>query len=277
MKTAIIAALAALAGAGITASGPVWLTRHQERVRRRHEVATLLSKYQEPLVSAAYELQSRLYNIVRQRFLEVFHKGGSEADRFYAETSTLWILGQFLGWKEILRREIQFLNLGDVERNKKLQRLLEKITKSMASDAPEATRAFLIFRADQRAAGEIMIVERTTHDGARRSDCMGYAEFCSRVQSPQVSRWFVSWAEGIRGYADSTTVREPQRQQRLVLLQRALVDLIEFLDEDRSRFPLDTRGKLPLPGAGDEASPPRESRSAGYTRTATERRSGDGP
>lgn len=236
----VIAGVVALASAAITLYGNIWQTEHQQRTRRREALDALLSKYREPLVSAAYDLQSRLYNIVRGHLLDIYHREGSESERFYTETSTLWILGQFLGWTEILRREVQFLDMGSAERNQTLRRRLEEVASALASDDPSIPPSFRLFRADQRAIGEIMLVNRASEAEARRTDCMGYAAFCDRIESPQVERWFKSWRADIRAFPE---LDEPGR---LVLLQRALVDLIDYLDEDGSRFPPETRGKLPL-------------------------------
>ena len=66
----------------------------------------LLKKYSEPLAAAAFDLQSRCGNIVKNNF---FGKFGREHERFPdAQMTTLFRFAQFFGWAEILRREIQF-------------------------------------------------------------------------------------------------------------------------------------------------------------------------
>ena len=43
-----------------------------ERERRQLDAEAVLSRYREPLLAAAYDLQSRLYNILHNRFLEIY-------------------------------------------------------------------------------------------------------------------------------------------------------------------------------------------------------------
>jgi hypothetical protein len=76
-----------------------------------------------------------------------------------------------------------------------------------------------------------------------RSDCIGYAGFLERMNSEDggVARRVLPREESIRALA---TLEKPDR--RVIEIQRALIDLVDFLDDDRSRFPLDLRGKLPL-------------------------------
>jgi len=204
----------------------------------------LLARYSEPLARAAFDLQSRLYNILRMDFLQAFYTRKS-----YAETSTLWLIGQYLAWVEILRREVQVLDVGDSRQTADLQRRLFAVTDAFASDAGD--QRFMIFRQDQRAIGEIMVVGREVGE-VKRSDCMGYAQFTETLaKNEEFSRWF----EHLRRDLDSlaTEAKRIGSQQfiqspRLILLQRTLIDLIDLLDKDRVRFPsLNERGKIPLP------------------------------
>jgi hypothetical protein len=70
----------------------------------------VLTRYREPLAAAAFDLQSRLYNILR---LDFFEKFGNDIERSEdAVETTLLRLAQYFGWTEILRRDIQFLSRG---------------------------------------------------------------------------------------------------------------------------------------------------------------------
>jgi hypothetical protein len=242
---ATIGAIALVITTGLTVIyGPAWKDRTD---RRRAQVARselLLARYSEPLARAAFDLQSRLYNILRMNFLEAFYTRKS-----YAETSTLWLIGQYLAWVEILRREVQVLDIGDSRETAELQRRLFAVTDAFASDADD--RSFMIFRQDQRAIGEIMVVSREVGD-IKRSDCMGYAQFVDALQKDEFGRWF----KHLRRDLDSLATEAKQaigpssfiQSPRLILLQRALIELIDLLDKERIRFPeLNERGKLPLP------------------------------
>jgi hypothetical protein len=110
--TVAVGAIAVLTAALVTAFvGPAWKLRHD----RRRDAAEVVARYSRPLMQAAYELQSRIYNIDRLRFFTP-NSLSDAYRRSYAETSTLWLISQYLGWVEILRREVQFLDLGDIRK-----------------------------------------------------------------------------------------------------------------------------------------------------------------
>jgi hypothetical protein len=212
-------------------------------LKRRHDkethISELLSRYRDPLLGAAFDLQSRLYNIVRLDFLEDYFGSPDPAARAYARDSTLWLVGQYLGWTEILRREVQFLDLGEVSANRRLQERLQKITQAFATDDEAHGTALRLFRGEQRAVGELMI---RPPDGNGHLTCLGYADFTVRCRQEPLLPWFA------RLDADLTQIADiPYGCPRLVLLQRALVDLVDLMDPDRVRYPdADVRGRLPL-------------------------------
>lgn len=215
------------------------LWRHQKSRSRE-----LLERYSEPLTRAAFDLQSRLYSILRQDFF-----GKYRAQPGYAVGSTLWLFGQFLAWMEILRREVQVLDLGSVARTSRLQRYLLDVV-AMLSEDSIADPQLAIYRGEQRAIGEIMVVPREVA-GQSRTDCMGYAEFHEKLGSRQeFARWFDRLKRDIT-YLTYPEVR--QEPVRAVFIQRALVDLIDFFDSERVRFPdVNERGRIPLPAGAQD-------------------------
>jgi hypothetical protein len=128
--TAAVGAIAVLTAALVTAFvGPAWKLRHD----RRRDAAEVVARYSRPLMQAAYELQSRIYNIDRLRFFTP-NSLSDAYRRSYAETSTLWLISQYLGWVEILRREVQFLDLGDIRKTRLLRDRLPEVADSLATD-----------------------------------------------------------------------------------------------------------------------------------------------
>jgi hypothetical protein len=248
LAAAAIGAIALLITTAFTVVyGPAWKGRYDRRRERAARSELLIARYSEPLARAAYDLQSRLYNILRLSFLQTYYKPKS-----YAEISTLWLIGQYLAWVEILRREVQVLDVGDSRRTAELQLRLFTVTDAFASDASD--RSLAIFRQDQRAIGEIMVVSREVGD-VKRSDCMGYVQFRQALdQDKSFSVWFERLRRDLDSLAGDAQEQEDTtgygyvQSPRLILIQRALIDLIDFLDEDRIRFPsLNERGKIPLP------------------------------
>lgn len=69
----------------------------------------MMSQVRDPLLWAAFDLQSRIFNIVDQFFLRAYFLHGSEEERAYAKRSTVFVFAQYLAWMEIVRRRVQFL------------------------------------------------------------------------------------------------------------------------------------------------------------------------
>ncbi|WP_216896668.1 hypothetical protein [Nocardia alni] len=249
----VVVGLTALTASLMTAAVNVffserWKARYARAKEAEDRAQALLDRYREPLARSAFDLQSKLYNMVRRSAVPGHKMGG------YAELSTLWLIGQWCAWNEILRREIQLLDLGSPAGTAILQRKLMDIADVFASTSISG-RDFRVRRAEQRAIGELLVVDRVTSAGSR-SDAIGYAEFCAKVDTPELEPWLRPLQSAIRKFYDEPDGYPP----RLVLLQRQLVELIDYLDPDRVRFPdRNDRGKLPRPTAGVD---PKRSRPA---------------
>jgi hypothetical protein len=201
----------------------------KERVDRRREAQATIRRYRDPLLHAAFELQSRIWNIVDGGFLARYGGPGG-----YGERSTLWVFAQYLGWAERLRRDVQFLDAGSAAKSRALGERLEAIRLALASDKQVADPRFNVFRAEQRAIGELAL---------REEDVVGYASF-SRLLEEDAD--FAAWFDKLRSDLEATRHEERPELYRLRLLQRRLVDLIDLLDPDRVRFRR-ARERLPLP------------------------------
>ena len=220
------------------------IDRQAETRRKQDQREDLMSRIRDPLLHASFDLQMRIFNIVDQGFLATYMLHGSDDERVYAERSTMFVFAQYMGWVEIVRRSVQFLDLGDRSDNRELVNFFSKAAGILSSDSFHTSslkslddRMFRVFRAEQRAIGEIMI--RSRPDG--EMDCIGYAEFCSRIENDQsFSRWLVGLSKSV----DELSRSENPVHPRLVALQHNLVDLINFLDRDSTRFPERHRTKL---------------------------------
>ncbi len=179
--------------------------------------ADVLATYREPLAAAAYDLQSRMYNVLR---LDFFAKWG-EADGYAEEaiTTTLFRLAQYFGWSELLRRKIQFLSFPEDEETRKVARLQSAIAQCFLTD--DYGVALMIWSDEQRAIGERMIVEE---NGDVLS--MGYARFRERCADT-----FLSYREQL-----VKEIGAPGVNDRLRDAQHLLCDLVETLDSRRVRY-----------------------------------------
>jgi hypothetical protein len=69
MDAAIIVAVIALLGSIVSASISLYGQSSATRRAQRREAEAILARYREPMVVAAFELQSRLFNICGTSFL----------------------------------------------------------------------------------------------------------------------------------------------------------------------------------------------------------------
>ncbi|HSE82424.1 MAG TPA: hypothetical protein VLA87_12160 [Gaiellaceae bacterium] len=224
MEAAIIVAIIALIGAMLSAGFALYGQLHMARREEEQQAAQVLAKYREPLILAAYDLQSRLYNILRQNFLGKYYATDRDGSRQYAVDHTLYLIGQYLAWTEILRREVQFLQFSEDASTRRVSTLLFDVRDAFASDRPELGPRFMIWRGEQNAIGERMI---TVEDGQRF--CIGYATFVEKSDEPGFRRWFERLASDIGVVAGEPNLR-------LRKLQHRLVDLVTTLDEGGVRF-----------------------------------------
>lgn len=233
---AFVSAVISIRGANSTARLQHTLRQQEKKADREALAADLFHKYRDPLLHGAFDLASRIYNIVEKDFLKRYISYGSEAEQGYARSSTLFLFGQYLGWVELHRRGTQFLDIGGVEQERTLVQQLDRIADAMAKDGMK-DRKFLIWRSDLRAIGECML-ERST-DGADLQ-CIGYATFASRLADPSFSVWF----DGLRKSVEATAADATVTYERLTLLQHQLMDLVEVLDDPPLRLPSTRRDRI---------------------------------
>jgi hypothetical protein len=197
------------------------ITRLRYRLDREQRAEEVLTRYREPLAAAAYDLQSRLYNILRLGFSA---KYGTNEHAEEALRTTLFRLAQYFGWTEILRRDIQFLSFPEDDETRRVSELQEAIAQCFRSD--EYGPALMIWADEQRAIGELMIVEE---HGKVLS--MGYAAFRERCDDT-----FAPWRKRVRA-----ELRDDAPQARLRDLQHRLCELVETLDSRRVRYTQELR------------------------------------
>ena len=245
MNPTFIAAMIA-AGASIAAAFiAYWAGDHAKRVEaqlaaqkaeadRRAETEQLARKFREPLAHAAYDLQSRIFNIVKIGFLDLHLKNGNSRTRLYVVKNTLFLIAQYFAWTELVRREIRYIDSGTDEGTRRLARLRDNIYAIWQTDQYDPL--LRIFAGEQRAIGERLICE-----GPRGPMCKGYAAFLDYYRKNPDPLLAALEAE-ITALASSPERAVP----RLVALQHALIDLLASLDPDAVRFPEDTRTKLEI-------------------------------
>jgi hypothetical protein len=221
----------------------VWISYRQSKLSRLERAEDLATRFREPLLQAAYNLQSRLYNIGKQDFLGRFHAAGgaSQQERDNAINYTCYLFGQYLAWVEIIRRESQYVDPRSRENNRAIVRKIEHVRDCMASSEQFDDRALRLFRGEQRALGELMLVD-VPHpvSDVPRWECLGYAAFVDKLAGDEKYRtWFGPLADGVNVLSESS-----EFPPRLTAIQHALVDLMDVLDPKSERLPVDTRGRM---------------------------------
>lgn len=250
MKTevvvALIAGLMALVSAGVAVWGSITTTRQtaensraieelkiaNERLVARTKRESEISKFSEPLARSAYDLQSRIYNILKQGLIAVYLTRGNERERKYVVENTVFLIGQYLCWTELARREIQFIDLGENEKTRMLLHLQDKVHSLWGTDGFPPT--FRIFAGEQRALGEALI-----QVSSRGPECMGYGAFLKEL-APGANPLI----DALRADVHALGTGLAAAVDRLKSVQNALIDLLALLDPDYIRFPADRRTKV---------------------------------
>jgi hypothetical protein len=202
---------------------------------RRAETEQTARRFREPLGRAAYELQSRIFNIIKGGFLRVYLEGGDGRSRSYAINHTLFVIAQYFAWTELIRREIQFIDLGADEETRQLAQLQHKIYSGWQTDKYDHP-LLRVFGGEQHAIGERMIWE-----GPRGPQCMGFASFLDYLQGGPDSLIYA-----LKVDVESLGARLEEALPRLTAIQHSLMDLVLFLDPEAVRFPKKNRTKIDL-------------------------------
>jgi hypothetical protein len=194
------------------------LARLQSELTREERAEDVLTRYREPLAVAAFDLQSRLYNILQQNFFRLY--GGAHPRSEVSVQTTLFRVAQYFGWTEILRRDIQYLSFPEADETRRVVQLQSAVAEAFRSDG--YGQAMMIWADEQRALGEQMIVEE---HGKVLS--MGFAAFRDRCRD--------TFAPSLARIRDELSLAEAEARLRDV--QHALCDLVEALDVNRVRYP----------------------------------------
>ena len=237
----LISSLVAIGAAVIAVWGQLRVKRveahlelQKSEAERRAETAQTARRFREPLGRAAYELQSRIFNIIKGGFLTVYSEGGNGRTRSYAINHTLFVIAQYFAWTELIRREIQFIDLGADQETRHLAQLQHKIYSAWQTDRYDAL--LRVFGGEQHAIGERMIWE-----GPRGPQCMGYASFVDYLNGspdPLIC--------ALKADVELLGTRLAEAMPRLTELQHSLIDLVAFLDPGAVRFPQKNRTKIDL-------------------------------
>lgn len=226
----------------------VVLAKSFESWKQHRSLDSLYKKYRDPIVLSAIELANRLDEVCREhpaKFLapsvlscespQPSHS--SERDLYYFRykcQSTIYRLSAFLGWLELYRQDLVFLDVSESKTNTVLQNLLKELREDFADGTLNSATDWsfwsdaLIFREEQRAVGEAMIVSA---NGVRT--VMGYGSFVALLENPSspANRW-------IQVVINFLIDPGRNRDFRLVRYRRLVIHLVDLVRTlDRRRLP----------------------------------------
>jgi hypothetical protein len=224
----ILIACISLLGTICTAGFAAWATLHIDYLKRRTESQRLIDKYSDPLLLAAMDLQSRIFNIIEHDFLKNYPGGPSR--REFVILWTIFLFGQYFSWVWILRYQIQYLKFSTDKGTRNLAMALNSIRDAFRSNAHDEYRHyFMLWYGQQIGIGEVMSV---TNENSKELVCMGYAQFEARYRSEkEEDKKFTHWFKPVEDGIDCLTGHRVEAVfDRLAMIQHLLLDLIKILD-----------------------------------------------
>jgi hypothetical protein len=229
----IIIAVVSLIGSLVAAGFTGWISFYIDQVKRRSEAKALIHKYRDPLALAAFDLQSRLFGLVQSPLLR-YSEDENKKDLIYVYTA--FLVGQYLSWTYILRRQAQFVRFSTDTTNTTLNKILDSITEQFSRDN-QGEDPFMLWRGQQMAIGESMT---QTQEG--QLYCIGFAAFAKEYKSdPEFKKWFQPIESGIALLVDARAHGNSVASYRLRRIQHLLVDLVMLLDAERLKSEDPTR------------------------------------
>jgi hypothetical protein len=258
--TVLGAAVSTIGSLGGIVLKDFFFTRSFERWKQRQSLEQIYEKFRDPLLLAAHELASRTFEIVKlyptpyltedvlasRPLRQIENCFDDPYFKRYKLISTAYRLSAFLGWLELYRQEITFLNSGNNGHAKALELVVDHIRSALADgqlNEAENWREWndnLVFREELRAIGESMIETR----GATRA-VIGYGRYSEYLESRAPSA-VLRWSPVVMHFF--LELQSEQTDFRYVRLKRMvvhLVDLMQLLDGSSIKpYLLDAQRKL---------------------------------
>ena len=193
--------------------------RRQQRIEREK----LMAQFSGPAVRAFHDLANRIYGTVRADALgydEVKQDGHQD---YYIEATTFQI-AQCCAWLEILRNTMGALDYAQ------LVNKLDQVSSSLASRFP----GFRVFQLEQRD-----IAERMARMIDGQINCCGYSEFLDALKAEKPTPFKI-----LHQRVERMLEHWPEEVIKLIRVQHALLDAIEFIDPKFRWVRADQRIKL---------------------------------
>lgn len=178
----LIVAIIALAGTIFHAVISTWFHHWSDQQKHQRELKRFFAKYQDAILLASQDLQSRLYNITDYRITNFLSRKTREHENLLIYTA--FAVGQYLSWVYIIHRRAQFLQYETGRVNDRVALAVAAITDEWLTDS-HGDKPFMLWKGDQMAIGEMMTIE----DGDELCP-IGYATFHQRWNKGRAEKSF---------------------------------------------------------------------------------------
>lgn len=225
-----------------------FFVRSFERWKERRALLSIYRKYRDPMILAGNELERRIEDIcsnyptnyLRSDLIDAHPQqleANSDQDPYFQKhrlVSTAYRLCSYLGWLELYRQDVTFLDTGSRRANRRLEEVVERVRSDMADGQMNKAADWfqwhdrLIFREELRAIGEGMIVNR---DGSR--EVIGYGAFRPLFDkaSADADLW---WIRSTRNFLLDLKISKDFRRERLQRMREDLHAVTALLTKNSS-------------------------------------------
>ena len=213
-----------------------------EKWKDRRTLKLVYKKYKNPLILSSKEIALRMDDIGRRKRLryylkEVFDIQSEYFDpqnhhgKYFSEyrlLSTLYRLCAFLGWLELLRIEVTFLESGKNKQDTQIRSKIRSIQSALSDlqlNENKLSTDVVIFREEQRAIGEGMI---DILEG--KGSIIGYGTFVEKYKG-FLNTGENPWLKPVISYFKEIQAENDFRIKRAEILRDEILDFIFILDE----------------------------------------------
>ncbi len=204
-----------------TAVWALWTWAHERNRERDEERARLTALYVNPFLSAAENLQSRIYNILELgglRSLQKRYPDGSYADE------TLYLIVRYFGWMVAVERH------GPYSHDPVFIRLTSTVRGAFAtSSSPEQVGPFNFFHPEQKALGKLVMHTVEGEHGVEL-DTISYYDFKDKLEEPPLSE-SDSVKETLEALRSAENADSLLGRERLAEVQNHLVDVVNYVEK----------------------------------------------
>jgi hypothetical protein len=226
-----------------------FFVRYFDSVKEKRALRNLFKKFNDPLVLSSIELSRRLNEITSNHsgFVQVFTEqnlrlspkvqlSNDANDPYFLKykiVSTLYRFCCLLGWLELYRQEMTFLENHSTKSTIRLLKIIEKIRTPLADGQLIGEhqdwmewKDILIFREELRAIGEGMI-----ENGSDKKNIIGYGKFKELIDSYQ-KEGKPSWLSPPLNFFLNLRPNKDFRLKRIEMLLDGVLDLIQLLNKE---------------------------------------------